>query len=223
MSPRFAPAIVASLALIVVGGCAGGTSSLPSPSAPATPVGHAPDPTPFPVAERTPAPEPVETPVTGDIGDVDGATDGPELVIEPVDDDTIGATIEDPGAKAWRLVVAGTGDLGTERWEIMVETGDILPIVTATEYRGGEVVDVMDLTGFVDGTAAAGGCHSTLPVCIDSDGFRLPDGDGLFSVRLDLPEARVPLVIRGGTAAWDGEPFILGAWRDTEPFPWGEG
>ena len=223
MSPRFAPAIVASLALILVAGCAGAAPSAPSapsPSAPAGPVGHAPDPTPFPGAERTPAPEPVETPITGD---VDGAKDGPELVIEPVDDDTVAATIEDPEAKAWRLVVAGTGDLGAERWEITVETGDIMPIVTATEFRDGEVVDVMDLTGFVDGTAAAGGCHSTLPVCIDSDGFRLPDGDGLFSVRLDLPEAQVPLVIRGGTATWDGEPFILGAWRDTEPFPWGEG
>ncbi len=51
----------------------------------------------------------------------------------------------------------------------------------------------------------------------------MPEGDGLFSVRLDLPEAQVPLVIRGGTATWDGEPFVLGPWHDTEAFAWGEG
>ncbi len=223
MFPRFGPAIVASLVLILVGGCAGAGSPVPSPVAPATPVTHAPDPTPFPVAQRTPVPEPVATPVIGDTGDVDGAKGGPELVIESVDDDTIQATLKDPDAKAWRLIIAGTGELGGERWEITVETGDVAPVVTATEIRGGQVVDVMDLSGFVDGTAAAGGCHSTLPVCLDSDGFRLPDGDGLFAVRLDLPEAQVPLVIRGGTAAWGGEPFVLGDWHDTEPFPWGEG
>ncbi|HYO42379.1 MAG TPA: hypothetical protein VES19_04205 [Candidatus Limnocylindrales bacterium] len=222
MPPRFAPALVASLALIIVAGCAGAAPSAVAPSA--TPVAQAPDPTPLPVAERTPAPEPVATPATDDTGGVDGAKDGPELVIESVDDDTIRATLGDPEAKAWRLVIAGTGELGADRWEIAVETGDVTPIVTATEIRGGEVVDVLDLSGFADGTAAVGGCHSTLPVCLDSDGFRLPDGgDGLFSVRLDLPEAQVALVIRGSTAAWGGEPFVLGDWRDTEPFPWGEG
>lgn len=227
MFPRFAPAIAASLALILVAGCAGATTSTPTP---VTPVTHAPDPTPLPVAQRTPDPQPSAPPVvatppaTGeDTGAVDGAKDGPELVIETIDDDTVQATLTDPAAKAWRLVIAGTGDLGAERWEITVETGDITPIVTATEIRGGEVADVMDLTGFVDGTAAAGGCHMTLPVCIGSDGLRLPDGDGVFSMRLDLPEAQVPLVIRGGTATWDGEPFVLGDWHDTDPFPWGEG
>jgi hypothetical protein len=165
-------------------------------------------------------PGPVETPV---IGDVDGDTGAPELVIEAIDDDTIQATIEDPEAKAWRLVVAGTGELGGDRWEIMVETGDVGPDITATEVRGGAVVDVLDLTGFWDGTAAAGGCHASLPVCLGSDGFRVPEGDGIFSVRLDLPEAQVPLLIRGGTADWPGEPFILGDWRDTDAFPWGEG
>ena len=227
MSPRFAPALVASLALVVVAGCAGATPVTPSTtspaSLPATPIAHAPDPTPFPVPARTPVPAPAATPDPGDVGDVDGAKGGPELTIEQVDADTIQATIKDPTAKAWRLVVAGTGELGDDRWEIAVETGDVGPVISATEIRGGKIVDVLDLTGFADGTAAAGGCHSTLPVCLDSDGFKLPDGDGLFSVRLDLPQAHVPLVIRGGAATWDGEPFVLGPWHDTEPFPWGEG
>jgi hypothetical protein len=226
MFPRFTPALVAALALIVVAGCSGATApvSTPAPS-PVTPVTHVPDPTPLPVTTPAPVDEPVATPpVTGvDTGAVDGAQGGPELVIETLDDDTVRATLTDPDAKAWRLVVAGTGELGAERWEITVETGDVTPVVTASEMRGGEVVDTMDLTGFVDGTAAAGGCHTALPVCIGSDGLRLPDGDGVFSVRLDLPEAQVPLVIRGATAAWDGEPFVLGDWHDTEPFPWGEG
>ena len=131
-------------------------------------------------------------------------------------------TLVDASAKAWRLVIAGTGALASERWEILVETGDVEPLISATEIRDGQPVDVLDLTGFGDGTAAAGGCHSKLPVCLDSTGFTLPaDGDGTFSVRLDLPEAGVPLSIRGGTAGWPSEPFILGPWSDTEAFPWG--
>ena len=70
-------------------------------------------------------------------------------------------TLRDPAAKAWRLVVSGTGARAADRWEILVETGDVQPLITAREVRGGDVVDVMDLTGFSVGTAAAGGCHST--------------------------------------------------------------
>ena len=211
MSPRFTIALAASLALVVVAACSG-TSS--------TPVAQGPVPTPVAVSSQPVAPAPTSTPI---IGGVDGTRGGPELTIETLDADTIVATLKDPEAKAWRLVVSGTGELGGERWEIVVETGDTGPVISATEIRGGQVADVLDLTGFYDGTAAAGGCHSSLPVCLDSDGFRVPEGDGLFSVRLDLPEAQVPLVIRGGAAAWDGEPFVLGDWHDTEAFAWGEG
>jgi hypothetical protein len=220
MSPRFSLALAASLALVAVAACAGTPGAPSSPSAPATPVAQEPTLTPVPVAAPTGAPTPVATPI---IGGVDGSPGGPELSIETLDDDTIQATIEDPDAKAWRLVVAGTGELGADRWEIVVETGDVGPVITATEVRDGVVVDTLDLTGFWDGTAAAGGCHSSLPVCLGSDGFRVPEGDGIFSVRLDLPEAQVPLLVRGGTAGWPGEPFILGEWHDTEAFPWGEG
>jgi hypothetical protein len=219
MHPRFTVALAASLALVAVAACSG-ASPAPVPSTPAAPVAHGPVPTPIAVSSQPVAPGPTSTPI---IGGVDGAEGGPELTIETVDADTVVATIKDAEAKAWRLVVSGTGDLGGERWEIVVETGDTGPVITATEIRDGQVADVLDLTGFYDGSAAAGGCHSTLPVCLDSDGFRVPEGDGLFSVRLDLPEAQVPLVIRGGAATWPGEPFVLGPWHDTEPFAWGEG
>jgi hypothetical protein len=177
-------------------------------------------PTVGPLPAIDPDPQPVAT-ASADAGNVRSDGAGPELTIELVDEDTIGATISDPAAKAWRLVVAGIGERAGDRWEVLVETGDTGPDILATEIRDGRIVDEMDLSGFADGTAAAGGCHGTLPVCLASDGFRLPqDGDGTFSVRLVLPEPGTPLTITGGTATWPGEPFILGPWTDTEPFPW---
>ncbi|MCJ7709317.1 MAG: hypothetical protein MUQ32_00645 [Chloroflexi bacterium] len=215
MFPRLAPVAV-SLALLVVAAC--GASAAPTrPSVAAVPTAV---PTVGPLPAIDPDPQPVVT-ASPDAGNVGGDGAGPELTIELVDEDTIGATISDPAAKAWRLVVAGIGERAGDRWEILVETGDTGPDILATEIRDGRIVDEMDLSGFADGTAAAGGCHGTLPVCLASDGFRLPqDGDGTFSVRLVLPEPGTPLTITGGTATWPGEPFILGPWTDTEPFPW---
>ncbi len=215
MFPRLAPVAV-SLALLVVAAC--GASAAPTrPSIAAVPTAV---PTVGPLPAIDPDPQPVIT-ASPDAGNVGGDRLGPELTIEMVDEDTIGATISDPAAKAWRLVVAGIGERAGDRWEILVETGDTGPDILATEIRDGRIVDEMDLSGFADGTAAAGGCHGTLPVCLASDGFRLPqDGDGTFAVRLALPESGTPLTITGGTATWPGEPFILGPWTDTEPFPW---
>jgi hypothetical protein len=209
MSPRVSPAIAASLVLLVAAACA---TTAP---APATPAG-APDPTPI----AWPTPDPA-TPKP-DAGNVDGVV-YPELTIEAADADTISVAITDPAAKAWRLVIAGAGAMAGERLEILVETGDVAPSILATEVSDGAVVGEMDLSGYVDGTAAAGGCHGTLPVCVDSDGFRLPsDGNGTLAIRLALIDTGTPLTVTGGTAGWPGEPFILGPWTDTEPFPWGE-
>lgn len=210
MSARLVPALVATAALLVTG-C---TGAAPSQSQPATV-----QPVPTPVTATPVIPDP--TPI---IGDVVGGHGGPQLTVEPLGGDAMEVTLRDPAAKAWRLTVAGTGDHSDDRWEILVETGDTGPAITATEVVNGDVTDVMDLSGFFDGTAAAGGCHATLPVCLDSDGFTLPaDGDGHFSIRLHLPDAHTPLVVRGGSAAWTGEPFVLGPWREADPFPWGEG
>ena len=47
--------------------------------------------------------------------------------------------------------------------------------------------------GYADGTAAAGGCHPTLHVCVDSDGFRLPHNDnGRLRVRLSVADRERP-------------------------------
>ncbi len=220
MTTRSAPIITAVAAIGLLAAACGGTLPTPSPIPSDIPVPSVEAPVPTPVADPTPVLTPGETPI---VGGVDGSQDGPKLSIVAVDDDTIVATIGDPAAKAWRVTVAGTGALGGDRWEIVVETGDIGPVVSATQIQDGRVTDVMDLTGFMDRTAAAGGCHATLPVCLDSTGFDIPEGKHRFSVRLDLPEGQVPLVIRGASAAWDGEPFILGPWHETEAFPWGEG
>jgi hypothetical protein len=222
MPARTAPVILATLALVAVAGCA---ASAPATSPSFTAVVQAARPTPIapPTVTPDPRPSPTEAPTpTAITGDVDGNTGGPELTVEDVDPSTIQVTLQDPAAKAWRLVVGGTGDRALDRWEINVETGDVEPIITATEIRNDAVVDTMDLTGFGDGTAAAGGCHGSLGVCLDSDGFSLPsDGSGTFSVRLTLQgDASEALTVRGGTAGWPAEPFVLGPWTDTEAFPW---
>jgi hypothetical protein len=217
MLTRVAPVLAASLALVAVVACG---SSLAPVTSPATAVPPTPVPTVRPAPSATPAATPLVT-TPPDAGNVDGGGTAPELTIELVDPTTISAQIADPAAKAWRLVVAGVGSRAGDRWEIVVETGDVGPTILATEIRDGRVADQMDLSGFADGTAAAGGCHATLPVCISSDGFRLPqDGDGTFAVHLTLPEPGTPLTITGGTATWPGEPFVLGPWTNTEAFPW---
>jgi hypothetical protein len=213
MSPRLAPVIVASLAVLVVSGCAA------SAGAPASSVAAS-----RPTFEPVPAPtEP--TPSIGspspNAGDVNQGP-GPLLSIELAGAETIKATLQDPAAKAWRLVIAGIGAQAGDRLELVVETGDVGPTILATEIDAGKVVDVMDLSGFADGTAAAGGCHRTLPVCVESDGFRLPTGgDGTFSVRLTLRDPAARLLVTGATATWPAEPFVLGTWTETESFPWG--
>jgi hypothetical protein len=209
MSARLAPALTVAVLLVAACGGAAPEASRPPAAQPvatqATATPDRPDPTPV-------------------IGDVVAGHGGPELTVEPLGGDAMEVTIRDRAAKAWRLTVAGVGEKAADRWEILVETGDTGPVITATEVVDGSVVDTMDLSAFADGTAAAGGCHSTLPACLDSDGFSLPsDGDGRFSVRLHLPDVHTPLVVGGASAAWTGEPFVLGPWRETDPFPWGEG
>jgi hypothetical protein len=213
VSRQLATFLAASVVFITAG-CVAGTPPVPS----ASPV-PAPSIRPVAVPPASPA---VQTP-RPDEGNVDKVR-YPELTVEPRGSDSIQVTLEDPHAKAWRLVVAGTLALADDRLELLVETGDVSPSISATEVQVGRTVDVMDLSGYADGTATAGGCHRTLPVCIDSGGFRLPSqGDGILRVRLTITDPAASLTVTGGTATWPGEPFILGPWTDTEPFPWSQG
>jgi hypothetical protein len=159
---------------------------------------------------------------TPNSGNLDGGY--PELSIVLPEPDAIEVSLEDPNARAWLLTIAGAGDGRADRLEIYVETGDVTLMVEMREVRDGVAVDTVDLAG-LDGVAggAAGGCHGTLPVCISSDGVTFAaDGSGIVSITLELPES-APLVITGATAGWPGEPFVLGPWTQTEPFPWPQG
>lgn len=224
MTRRLAPLAVASFALIVVAACAASPSALaPSSTAVADRASTAPEPTPVPTPRATSLPslQPSSAPTTpSDEGNVNGDAYPQLTVVEP-DASTLRVMLQDPSAKAWRLVVKGTGDLAFDRLEIEVVTSDVAPEITAREIHDSELVDTIDLSGYADGTAAAGGCHATLHVCIDSDGFKLPkNGNGRFRVQLSVADAAGPLSISGSTAGWPSEPFVLGSWTDTAAFDW---
>lgn len=220
MTARRAP--IAALVLLALALAACGASA-PSSSAPADPAAR---PTPVPTVPPTVV-EPGDdvgdplVPDPADVGDVGGVdSDYPVLAVE--DDEANGSLLvilTDPAARAWRVTVAG-GDAAGDRLELIVETGDDAPSIALREFRGGSLVDEEDLSRIAtDPTVAAGGCHSTLPVCYSSGDLRLPaDGDGTLAVGLTLVAPDADLVITGGIARWPGEPFVLGPWIDTEPF-----
>ena len=226
MSARFAT-LAAFLILFIVGGCAAPVAVAPTPVGPEAlaPTPPAPTPTPVPATEApTPALTGAAAPTaTPNAGQVDGSDGGPQLTVEFPGDRLVDVTLEDAAARAWRIVVAGTGALVGDRFEIVVEAGDVGPVITATEVRGGEAVDAIDLSFYGEDTAAAGGCHRTLEVCVDSSSFTFSDdGTGRLRTRLNMPDqASGVLTITGATAGWPGEPFVLGPWSDTEDFIWG--
>lgn len=226
MSKRLAPVFATIAAAALVAACVGsspGPGTSPAGAASPLPAATVAGPSFEPVLPSVTPETPATTP-TPDAGNVEELPVGPVLSIEPLARNGIRVTLVDRSAKAWRVVVAGTGQLANDRLEIMVETGDVAPSITATEIRDGHVVSVMDLSPFGDPTAAAGGCHATLGVCLDTDSFRLPrNGNGRLAVELTREDDTTTMTITGGTAGWPGEPFILGPWTDTDAFPWGPG
>jgi hypothetical protein len=218
LTPRRAPLLLATIALLAVAACATSTV-VPTPAPPvAGPVASAPVPTPIPSPNPVTTPAPTPTPPI-DQGNVDGDR-FPELSVETLDPGTIRVTLEDPEARAWRVVIAGSGDQQFDKLRIEVVTSDIEALVSVTEIVDSEVVGTTDLTGY-GRTSAAGGCHSTLRVCFSSDGIRLPrNDDGRLAVRLSVADVEGPLAITGATAGWPGEPFILGPWVATDTFTW---
>lgn len=214
MSARVAPVLAPVVVALALAGCTGAARiAPPAPSAPSFVTSW------FPRSSSAPAPLPASQPDTGDVA---GASTGPELSIEPFGTDTIAATVTDPAAKAWRFVVAGTGDRSGDQWVLQVETGDVGPVVTSIETVGGLTREPVDRTSLVDGSPAARVCSVVLPVCVEAIGLRLPqDGDGTLLARLVVTDPAVPLAVTGATATWAGEPFVLGPWTSTAAFPWG--
>jgi len=154
-------------------------------------------------------------PVTGGQPPV-GNTDReyPELSVSRAESYLI--DLVDPDARAWWIVVSGTGASDGDRIEIVAEVGDIWPGAAVRVYVGGELFDTTDMNGLIGNrTAIAGGCHPTLDLCFSSAGIDIRPDDGRLSVALQGAAAG-SFEIRGATAGWDGEPFILGPWRGTE-------
>jgi hypothetical protein len=229
MSHRLAHVLAIAVAVGLVAGCV--SAAAPSPAGtpttrptvgpseppdvvPTTPPGVAPEPVPSP--EASPA-EPTALPEEGNVEDLPM---GPVLSVESIGKRSVRVTLDDLDAKAWRIVVAGTGDLANDRLRLTVETSDVAPLISVVETSDGQVVDRIDLSGFGDPTATAGLCHPTLGVCVDADAIRLPaNGDGRLVVELERT-ADGSVSVTGATAGWPGEPFILGPWSTTESFPW---
>jgi len=180
------------------------STALPS----ATPV---PTLAPSTVAPSVPVPSPSAAP---GLGNVDRTF--PELAVEVADDYLV--TLTDPAARAWRVDVRGTGPRAGDRLELFVEVGDVAPGAEARIYEDGRLVDVIDMSGMIGvPTAAAGGCHPTLGVCVGTGAITLDPGTGRLTVLVEtLVDESVE--VTGATADWPAEPFILGPWRMTESF-----
>ncbi|MEX2012066.1 MAG: hypothetical protein WEF51_07520 [Chloroflexota bacterium] len=171
---------------------------------------------PVPVANPEQPYGPYPTlPVTGGQPPV-GNTDRqyPELSVSRGDGYII--DLVDPEARAWWVVISGTGGNEGDRIEIVAEVGDIWPGAAVRVYVGGELFDTTDMNGLIGNrTAIAGGCHPVLDLCFSSAGIDIRPDDGRLTVALQGAAAGA-FGIRGATASWAGEPYILGPWQGTE-------
>ena len=175
--------------------------------------------TPAATPSAIPSPGSVDPqPTAQPAGDVDGAQEGrPELAIARIGSDTLEVTVSDARAKAWRIAIAGTAD--TDRLELVVEIGDIVPGIRVDEIVGGEVIASDDLTRFPDEpSVAAGGCHSTIGVCFTSDGITVDEATGTLSATFRFRDPSHPFAITGSTATWPAEPFILSDWNESQTY-----
>jgi len=211
-SPRRLGPLLSTLALVVAA-CGSAGVAIPISSTGSGPA--VPDPTTAAAATDGPATTLLPTTSPPRLGNTDGRF--PELSVSPADPGYI-VELLDPEAKAWKILVVGSGDLATDRLELLVEVGDTAPGIEVRTIVDGKVVDATDLTGLVgDETAAAGGCHPTLQICYGSGGMTIDPAKGLLEWVLERIEPG-RFQIGGATASWPGEPFILGPWRTTEVF-----
>jgi hypothetical protein len=185
------------------------TPVAPAPATPSTPI---PDVVTGPTDDPDDAAGP-GSPHEGH-GDVEPST--PELSIEIEDGYVVSVT--DPAAKAWRIAVTGTGTRAGHRLEVIVEVGDIAPGAEVRFELDGQLLDVLELGSMIGAdTAASGGCHPTLGVCVSSADIDIDGESGTLTVRFEML-GDGPISIEGATAGWPEEPFVLGPWDTTEPF-----
>jgi hypothetical protein len=203
--------VITSLLALALAACASDPGGAPSPEPSPTPT-----PTPAPVETPTITPAPTASPV--DQGNVDRLF--PELGVE-IGGPGYVVHVIDPTAKVWRLSVSGVGALAGERLEVIVEIGDVAPGAEARIYTDGRLMDIIDMSGMlgrvVGESAAAGGCHPTLQLCVDSGGISIDLASGDASFVLERIEEGAFEIV-GSTADWPGEPFIPGPWRTTDAF-----
>jgi hypothetical protein len=197
--------VLATFGLVIAGVLAACSSA-----APATPAAS-----PSAVPDRTLVPTgPSTAPATPGQGNVDGQN--PELTVELSDGYLVAVT--DPEAKAWRIEVRGRGLAANDRLDLIVEVGDTAPGAEARMYVRGGLVDVLPLGSLIDNeTAAAGGCHPTLDVCFSSGTISVDPVGGTVTALLEALDGG-GVEIRGSSAGWPEEPFVLGPWRTSEPF-----
>ena len=219
MSARFAP-LAAALVFLVAPRCAAPTAVAPSPAPPqalAPTPATAPTPTPVsrteaPTPPLTGATRPRSTPARSTARVAGRCSASSSRATGPVD-----VTLEDAAARAWRVVVAGTGGLFSG-------TGSRSSSRRATSDRSSRRRRSVDGRArrrhrphfYGEDTAAAGELPRTLDVCVDSSSFTFADdGTGRLRIRLNMPDpASGALTITGGTAGWPAEPFVLGPWSD---------
>ncbi|MFL5777481.1 MAG: hypothetical protein ACJ761_00930 [Chloroflexota bacterium] len=222
IQPKIDVLTVASLlvALMVAAGCG---SSTPAPSAVSSAgpaASAAPSIAAVPPASVAPSSTASRDPSSAAAsgapnGNVDRAY--PELAVET---DEVGLRIEltDPAAKAWRLVLSRFNGDGSDRLDLLVETGDVGLGGQIRSIVNGRTVGKTDLTGQIgDPDATAGTCHDALQVCLSAAGISVDARAGRLAVIVERIDPG-SFHIEGATADWPGEPFILGPWRSAEPY-----
>jgi hypothetical protein len=226
MKPRLAPILVSLPLTAALLACsagapvttspgAKGAPTLPAAAAPASAAPVAATPSSAPIAAASPAPA-----ASPDEGNVDGPAT-PDLSIVPVGAEAIRVTLADTAAKAWRIIVAGTGSRAGDRWTLEVETGDVAPAITTVDTRAGVDGDPQEQVALEMGDTAGRLCSAVVPVCVAARSLQLPaGGNGTLVLELARTDASAPLAVTAATAPWIGEPFNLGPWTTTEAFPW---
>ncbi len=231
MKPRLAPILVSLPLAAAVLACSAGapvttspgakgaptlpTPAVPSAAAPASAAPVAATPSSAPIAAASPAPT-----APPDEGNVDGPAT-PDLSIVPAGAQAIRVTLVDTAAKAWRVIVAGTGSRAGDRWTLEVETGDVAPAITTVDTKAGVDGDPQEQAALETGDAAGRVCSAVLPVCVTVRSVQLPaDSNGTLVLELVRTDASAALAVTAATAGWLGEPFNLGPWTTTEAFPW---